>query len=79
MRLSVMRNDPGFDLELSMVAQVLVDGVDVTSRCFTADEELGEAKCYRLDEFGRYFDAPAVETLRGRVEIVLPKRVGGAQ
>lgn len=44
MRLSVRENDAGYSPR-AFGAVVTVDGVEV-KHCFTADEELGEARCY---------------------------------
>jgi len=58
-------------------ARVRVDGVDVSSRCFAADDERGFADCYRVNADGQKFltadkSGPAKERLTGRVEIDFP-------
>lgn len=52
---------------------VLVDGVDVTNRCVSADAEAGWALCYRLNADGHKFvenDRVAIEVLEGRIEFI---------
>ena len=74
MRLSVRKQDPGFNPHLSMRAQVLLDGTDVTDRCFTADEDAGKVWLFVKDENGKFVlnqDRTEVveQELNGRVEI----------
>ena len=81
MRLSIREDDPGYDRR-AMGCIVFVDGVDVTNRCFTADEEKGMAWCLKHNELGRCFcdssNNIVEEVLTGKVVIVLPKdRVNG--
>lgn len=38
--------------ELAVSAKAFVDGVDVSRRCYGADEELGEAYCYVENDKG---------------------------
>lgn len=83
MRLSIREDDPGYD-KRAMGCSVFVDGVEVTNRCFTADEEQGMAWCFKHNEFGNSFpdpdnsNNPAEEVLTGKVIIVLPRnRVNG--
>ena len=38
--------------ELGMKARVTVDGIDISRRCYGADEEKGEAYCYVLSDKG---------------------------
>jgi hypothetical protein len=57
------------------VKTVLVDGIDVTKRCFYVDDEAGEAHCFKVDGNNKfYFDnasnKAAKEILRGKVEII---------
>lgn len=70
MRLSVRENDPGYD-ERAMGCTILVDGVDVTRRCHTADEEEGKAWCFKHNER----DRPFVDNSRKVVEEVLTGKV----
>ena len=81
MRLSIGEyySDSGFNFNLSLGSnqkvKILVDGVDVTNHCHTADEEEGKAYCYKCDEEGRHYIDPdnphqaAQEVLEGKVEI----------
>ena len=48
MRLSIRQTDPGYSPK-AFSAKVFLDGEEL-SKCFTADEELGEAHCYVLEE-----------------------------
>lgn len=78
MRLSIREDDPGFDMEKSCHCKIFVDGDDVTSICYTADEEEGAAWCYALNDEGKkYFvkdtGMAAEVVLRGNVEIILLK------
>ena len=56
-------------------SKILLDGVDITHRCFAADEESGTAWCWKQDANGKFvrgnFGNPATEVLRGKVEIVV--------
>lgn len=49
MRSSFRKGDPGYTTRV--FGKVTVDGVAV-KKCFTADEELGEAWCYATSEQG---------------------------
>lgn len=77
MRLSVRESDPGYvDPFPFGKVKITLDDADVTDKCFTADEELGEVCVYKLNSEGqRYFDHETNEipweTLRGKVEIAL--------
>jgi hypothetical protein len=75
MRISVDKNDPGFDERRAMDATVYLDGVEIRN-CVTADEELGECICFVLDRHGPLQDDGSYETLtevkRGVVKIVFP-------
>ncbi len=82
MRLSVREDDPGYDSQATLGCRVFVDGVDVTTRCHTADEEKGKAWCFKLNEFGDKFKDPerggaAEEVLTGEVVILQGKQVNG--
>lgn len=58
------------------LARVRVNGVDVTSRCFAADDEQGLAYCWALNAQGRkYADGNEVakELLTGDVVIDFPR------
>lgn len=79
MRLSIVESDPGYDMKATSRCKVLVDGVDVTNRCHTADEEERKAWCYKLNEFGKKFASPdrtkvVQEVLTGDVKILLNAR-----
>ena len=79
MRVSVREEDPGYNLAVAFNCSIIVDGVDVTLRCFTADEEKGIALCYKHDEDGKlYVDSGmmAEEILHGKVEIEFHKYNG---
>ena len=74
MRASCRKDDSGYTPKtLDLV--VLVDDIDVTNRCFTADEESGEAFCYTYNKEGKFFldpenpDEIKTEIMRGKVEI----------
>ncbi len=75
MRLSVDPTDPGYGATQNV--SVTVDGVTVTSRCYTADEELGKAWCFKHNDKDRpYFDPDIpscllTEVLKGKVVITL--------
>ena len=55
------------------VDKVLVDDVDVTKRCFWADDVTGEAGCYKLKDGRPYIkrNEAATEILRGKVTIIM--------
>jgi len=79
MRLSIRDNDPGYNMTEAMKCNVFVDEENVTDRCFTADEELGEAYVYKSGPDGKaYYDkltgGVPEETLTGKVEIKLNQR-----
>lgn len=70
------KDDPGYKTRI-YPAVVTVDGVPI-QRCFTADEELGEAWCYATDEAGKLIPSPCgtrpVEVcIRGKV-VITPGR-----
>ena len=67
MRLSVLRTDPGYDPMEAHLVTVKLDGVELKD-CVTADEELGEAHCYTVDEYKQQ----RIEIRQGKVEIILP-------
>jgi len=77
MRLSVRKDDLGYiDPFPFGKVKITLDDADVTDKCFTADEELGEVCVYKLNSDGqRYFDRELneipCETLKGDVKIVL--------
>lgn len=59
----------------SCVARVRVDGVDVTRRCYAADDQAGYADCFRHNADGRpYLEGGQVakERLTGQVVIDFP-------
>lgn len=73
MRLSVYKGDPGYRPDVfDLGAIVTVDGVEV-KECFTADEELGEAHCYRTPLEVDYSTGDIVSVVkRGVVKIIIP-------
>ena len=77
MRLSVREGDPGYKfMALTSSCTVLLNGVDVTKQCHTADEEEGKVWRVLHDQFGRsYMDRKtgnvAEEMLSGKVEIII--------
>lgn len=78
MRLSIIETDRGYDPRAHFRAvRVMLDGVQVP-KPLTADEELGEVLCFKLNARGNPFIDPdnpkqiAQHTLTGKVEIVLP-------
>ena len=83
MRLSVRKDDPGFNQEATLHCSIFVNGVNVTERCHTADEEEGKAWCFKHNELGRPFTDPnfpdraVEEVLTGKVIILLNDRMNG--
>ena len=75
MRLSIHKDDVGYDLEKCKNCVILLDGIDITDKCFTADEEKGLAYCYMHNDDGRpYLDKfgnLATEAFSGEVRIIL--------
>ena len=84
MRLSIRMDDPSYNKYLAFNCTVLVDGVDVTGKCHTADEEKGVAWCYKHNEEGKPYVDPcnpgkvAEEELTGKVEIIVHEHNGVA-
>ena len=78
MRLSVREDDPGFDFDAcnDKLLHIFLDGRDICEVCHTADEELGEAHVFKLDDRGlKYIDPEnntqaAQEVLFGKVQII---------
>ncbi len=80
-----MRLDVNVDWQEARKYRCLVDGVDVTDRCFAADDIEGWADCFipnapSVDSHGRRLGgfeidlmthSPKVERLQGKVEFVL--------
>jgi hypothetical protein len=57
--------------------RVLLDGEDVSDRCFMADDEAGLVGLYQRNETGHFFvlpgrNEPATEYVRGTVVLVPP-------
>lgn len=83
MRLSVRESDPGYNHEVTRHCSIFVDGVNVTERCHTADEEEGKAWCFKCNELGQklvdpdFPDRAAEEVLTGKVLILLNDRMNG--
>jgi hypothetical protein len=72
MRVSVHKDDCGYRTD-ACDFNVFLDG-ELLKSCFTADEELGEAHCYRLDATGNLMrnesgDAIQTEVRRGAVRL----------
>lgn len=53
MRISVREDDTGYNPEACTSYGVLLDGVEIAD-CFTADEELGIAYCYKRGPDGKF-------------------------
>ena len=71
MRVSARREDPGYSTK-AYHCQVTVDGINVTNKCHTADEEKGIAWCNKLNANGQPYienNAVAEEILHGKVKI----------
>jgi len=86
MRLSIKLDDPGFGLYAKVHERadicILLDGIDITTKCFTVDTESGEAFCYVKDEKGLFVlndsgTEVLTEKLTGNVEVILTKKVKG--
>ena len=79
MRVSIRSDDPGYDYN-AIGSKVFVDGVEVKN-CFTADEEMGVAWCFAVDEEGKFFidpentDSCKEIEVRGKVRIMLPASI----
>lgn len=77
----VSLKDPDVDFEIATRTRVWLDGVEVTSRCFEADEEKGYVLCYVEDEGGHHVFTDeskselATEILTGAVKIAMPEAV----
>ncbi len=89
MRVSIIDSDPGYEAamfagwwgEHSGKCKILINGVDITNICSTADEELGVAFCYKINDEGQKyveeeFNEVAKEAIFGKVEIIIPRYVG---
>ncbi len=66
-------------LKDGLLVVVTVDGIDVTNRCWEADDAAGYARCHALNAEGQMFvvdDAIAQETLRGVVVIEVVRQNG---
>lgn len=56
--------------------RIIVNGIDVTNRCYEADEVVGIAKCYKRNEDGHFYAEGyprivAKEEFNGEVQILL--------
>lgn len=76
MRISVCKDDPGYDDRAFGRCKVFLDGADITQHCYTADEEEGKVWCRKVNEVGASFIDPATgkcanEVFTGKVEIFL--------
>ncbi len=82
MRLSVDKDDPGYDSDALQNCKAFIDGVEITERCYTADEEEGKAWCFKLNELGNKFideatGEAAKEILIGEVIIMVGEGMNG--
>ena len=69
MRVSVDSDDPGYvNFTGYGRTTITVDGVDVTKRCYTADEGLGVAYCFDLNDKGDIFMDPFTDDV-ARTEV----------
>ncbi len=78
MRVSLREEDPGYNPAVVGTCSILVDGKDVTSRCFTADDEKGIAMCYKHNSEGKpYIDNEKIaeEILYGEIEIRFSNKI----
>lgn len=83
MRISVRKDDSSYNPENPYCGELIVtvDGVDVTRRCHTADEELRTAWCYALNAEGeKYVDlndpSPyAVQEILQGVVVITQKQI----
>ena len=76
MRASINKDDIGY-VPNAFNYRVKLNG-KILMNCFTADEELGEAHCYRSDKEGKLITDDsgveiATEILYGKVEIIIGK------
>ena len=68
-------------VEDGLLVVVTVDGIDVTNRCFEADDAAGYARCHALNGEGETFKVDGAivqETLRGAVVIEVVRQNGHA-
>jgi len=75
MRVSIRENDRGFNPR-AFDCEVFIDN-EAIKECFTADEELGEAHCFKADDAGNLIltaDKKRVQEIirKGVVRIVCP-------
>lgn len=70
MRLSVLAGDPGYALA-AYFCRVFLDGVEVTDRCQTADEEAGTVRLVAQPPRVGPDDELVTEELTGEVRIEL--------
>ena len=76
MRKSVIKGDPGYDLE-AFNYQVYLDGVAVDD-CHTADEEKGVCYCHARDENNNFIiEGDTIKTIE-RHGIVKIEKLGNA-
>lgn len=76
MRISVRQDDPGYHPQ-AIDCRAMVNGKEI-ERCFTADEEAGEAFCFATDANGDCIlnedRTDIVEIIyKGKVEIITPE------
>ncbi len=76
MRISVRKDDPGYHPQ-AVGCRVVLNGKEI-ERCFTADEEAGEAFCYATDANGDCIlnqarDGVVEIIYKGKVEIITPE------
>jgi hypothetical protein len=81
MRLSCIKGDSGYDDKRAIGSTVLLNGEPLDA-CFTADEELGVAYCYRKSPRGALLPHPykpdelLIDERHGHVKIILGGDVG---
>ena len=81
MRLSVRRDDPGYNFYLARNCSIFVYGEDITEACHTADEEKGMVWCYKRNAEGNKYvegDRVAEIVMQGKVEIEVHEHNGVA-
>ena len=80
MRVSIRKEDPGYNLAVAYTCTILLDGKDITLNCFTADEEKGIAMCYKRNSEGKVYidnEKLAEEILYGEIEIRFSNKTEG--
>jgi len=70
MRISANEQDLGYCAE-AFTAKVYLDGIELIGRCITADEEKGEALCYKQPPIEGKKETFETEILKGAVKVVI--------